>query len=114
MKNVPLLIIAASICSITTFAQSVKSNVRKVEGVPVYILSEPDAEYTVVGKVTDQDAVSVLNAISGTPTIRSIIEQAKIILANAQRKQKKGKIGEFDAIIIDDDGHLGSCIKFKK
>ena len=100
--------------SVATFAQSVKSNVRKVEGVPIYVLSEPDAEYTIVGKVTDQDAVSVLNAISGTPTIRSIIDQAKIILSNAQRKQKKGKIDEFDAIIIDDDGHVGSCIKFKK
>jgi hypothetical protein len=114
MKKIILLSLLC-FSQIFSYAQSTpKSNVRKIEGIPVYVLSEPDVEYSVIGKVSDQDATSILNAVSGTPTIRSIIDQAKIIISNALRKQRKGKIDEFDAIIIDDDGHVGTCIKYKK
>ena len=113
MKKIFFLILIALFFSTITNAQMTKATVRKIEGIPVFILNEPDAPYTVVGKVSDQDAASIMNAVSGTATIRSIIEQAQIIIRNAQRKQKKGKIDDFDAIIIDDDGHTGTCIKFK-
>ena len=113
MKKAIFFILISMFVSSFTNAQITKATVRKIEGVPIFILNEPDAAYTVIGKVSDQDAVSIMNAVSGTATIRSIIEQAQIIIRNAQRKQKKGKIDEFDAIIIDDDGHTGTCIKFK-
>ncbi len=113
MKKTTFLFVMFLFFSFATIAQTTKATVRKIEGIPIFILNEPDASYTVIGKVSDQDAVSIMNAVSGTATIRSIIEQAQIIIRNAQRKQKKGKIDDFDAIIIDDDGHIGTCIKFK-
>ena len=70
MKKVVYITLVACFSFKYCAAQTVKANVRKIEGIPVYVLNEPESEYTVVGKVSDQDVSSVLNAISGTPTIK--------------------------------------------
>jgi len=102
--------------SVSTFGQTTKNDtatVSKVRGVPVFVMCEPTAAYEVTANVTDDDATSYLNAASGESTYRTIKESCQVIVDNAQRKQKKGKLS-FDAIIISDDGHTGTCIKFKE
>lgn len=88
------------------------ATVTKIMGVPVFVMSEPTSPYSVTGKVTDTDAENIINALGGKDTYRTIKKSCEVIVDNAQRKQKKGKI-DFDAIIISDDGHSGACIKFK-
>lgn len=98
------------------FSQSTRldtAKVSKVLGVPVFVMCEPIASYEIVSNVSDDDAVSIMNAVGGENTYRTIKESCKVIVTNAQRKQKKGKF-TFDAIIISDDGHNGTCIKFTK
>ena len=85
---------------------------QRVRGVPVFVMCEPLAAYEVTGNVTDDDAAAILNAVNGTSTYRTIRESCEVIINNATRKQKKGKF-QFDAIIISDDGHSGTCIQFK-
>lgn len=86
--------------------------VQRVHGVPVFVMCEPLAAYDVTGNVSDEDAAAILNAVNGVATYRTIRESCEVIINNATRKQKKGKL-QFDAIIISDDGHTGTCIQFK-
>jgi hypothetical protein len=111
MKNLlATLLIAASF---NTFAQSKKeATVNTCKGVPVFVYSEPTNDYEITGQLTDEDALSVLNAVNGESTFRTISESVTVIVDNALRKKKKGKI-DFDAIIISNDGKSGSAIKFK-
>ncbi|MCJ7447169.1 MAG: hypothetical protein MUO72_05735 [Bacteroidales bacterium] len=85
--------------------------VSKVRGVPVFVMCEPTSPYEVTGNVSDTDAVSLIDALGGEDTYRTIKQSCEVIVDNAQRRQKRGKIN-FDAIIISDDGHTGTCIKF--
>jgi hypothetical protein len=102
------------LCSFTN-AQTARRDtaiVSKVRGVPVFVMCEPTSPYEVTGNVTDTDAGALINALGGEDTYRTIKESCNVIVDNAQRRQKKGKL-DFDAIIISDDGHTGTCIKFK-
>ncbi len=102
------------LCSLAN-AQTTKrdtATVSKVRGIPVFVMCEPTTPYEVTGSVSDTDAGSVLNALGGKDTYRTIKESCNVIIDNAQRKQKKGKF-DFDAVIISDDGRNGTCIKFK-
>lgn len=83
----------------------------KRQGIEIYILSEPLQDYEVTGKVTNDDAISWMNAISGTETERTLTESIDVLISNANRKSQKGKF-VFDAIITE-DGSTGTCIKFK-
>jgi hypothetical protein len=112
MKRI-ILITAFAAFSIATNAQSKKdATVQNAMGVPVFVMCEPMHEYEITGKVTDDDAESWLNAASGTTTYRTISESCNVIVNNALRKKKKGKL-DFDAIVISNDGHSGTCIKWK-
>ena len=113
MKKINLLFVLIMLSCLVQ-AQTSKhdtATVSKVRGVPVFAMCEPTASYEVVANVSDDDAASIINAISGENTYRTIKESCQVIVDNAQRKQKKGKF-VFDAIIISDDGHTGTCIKF--
>jgi hypothetical protein len=113
MKNFFSTLLLVAVFSFAFSQSSHKSStVGSVLGVPVFVMSEPDSPYDVTGQVTDDDAVSVLNAVNGTSTYRTIKESCTVIVTNAQRKAKKGKF-DFDAVIISDDGHNGTCIKWK-
>jgi hypothetical protein len=114
MKRNFIFIAIMLLCSIAN-AQTTRSDtatVLKVRGVPVFVMCEPTAAYEVTGSVTDSDFGSVLNSIDGKNTYRTIKESCNVIINNALRKQTKGKF-QFDAILISDDGHSGTCIKFK-
>ncbi len=82
--------------------------VEKVETIPVFILSEPVADYEVVGKaISTGFAVKIaLNETSG------ISSKTKEIIQQTIRRKEKGKIGDFDAIIIDLYKEKSMAIKF--
>ena len=88
------------------------ARVQKKQGIPIFIRSEPVTPYEVTGKVTNDDALTWANALTGDETGRGLDENIDVLLNNANRKAKKGKFS-FDAIITD-DGNTGTCIKFKE
>ena len=117
MKTMKNLLIITAILLISSLANSQTTKkdtaiVSKARGVPVFVMCEPTAEYQVIAEVTDTDVSSFLNAVNGEGTYRTIKQSCEVIIDNARRKQTKGKIEKFDAIIISDDGHTGTCIKF--
>lgn len=114
MKKILIFITFMLLCSFANVQTERKDSaiVSKVRGVAVFVMCEPTSPYEVTGNVSDTDAGSLLNSLGGKDTYRTIKESCNVIADNAQRKQKKGKF-EFDAIIISDDGHSGTCIKFK-
>lgn len=89
------------------------AKVMKRQGIEIYIMSEPVKEYTVAGKVTATDVGTFLNAFAKTKDERldDIRKMIDILITNANRKQKKGKL-EYDAIMTE-DGTNGILIKFK-
>jgi hypothetical protein len=114
MKKELVFIAIMLLCSFANAQTTNKdtATVLKVRGIPVFVMCEPTTPYEVTGGVTDTDFGSVINKLGGKNTYRTIKESCNVIIDNALRKQTKGKF-EFDAIIISDDGHSGTCIKFK-
>jgi len=88
------------------------ARVQKKQGIPIFIQCEPVNAYEVTGKVTNDDALTWANALTGDETGRTLTENIDVLINNANRKAKKGKF-TFDAIITD-DGTTGTCIKFKE
>ena len=85
--------------------------VKTRQGIEIYVFSDPVREYEIIGEVAAEDATSIISALAGEETCRNIVEQIDVLLKNAKRKVKKGKMEEFDAIMTD-DGDIGVCIKF--
>ena len=101
---------AAAFLSAVTPGTRDQGTVKKFQGVPVFILSEPVTPYEVTGKVTADDIVSWSDALTGTDSGRELKDNISVLVTNATRKAKKGKI-TFDAILTD-DGLTGTCIRF--
>ena len=78
----------------------------KIQGVFVFINSEPIAPYEITGKVSSDDLNTLME---DCPSLK---DNLNALVSNASRKAKKGKF-EFDAIITD-DSNTGICIKFKQ
>ena len=90
------------------------AHVHSVEGVPIYVMSEPSGDYEVVGNVTSTGAQLLVGAFSdGSEDALNIQELAGSLVNVALRKLRKGKVEEFDAIITD-DGDNGTLIRFKE
>lgn len=108
-----ILILALSVLSVLCYSQNDRGVGRasKIQGVEVYVMSEPLHSYTVTGKVTKDDIGSFLNAFAGKKDERTIKEMLETLVENANRKQKKGKL-DFDAILTE-DGKTGTLIKYK-
>ena len=94
----------------TTIAKKGLCHTFKRKGIEIYLLTEPVRDYTVTGTVTDDDLESVLNALSGEETTRTLTQRIDVLIENASRKAYKKKF-EFDAIMTE-DGATGTCIKF--
>lgn len=91
---------------------SALARVKKMQGIEIYIQCEPLRKYEVTGSVNNENAIDVLNAISGTETEkRTIKKMIDVLIDNANRKKKKGKVS-FDAILTE-DGETGTLIKFQ-
>lgn len=119
-KTMLLTAIAAVMCVFTATAQ-VKGDTTiakkglchtyKRQGIEIYLLTEPANEYDVTGKVSSDDAASIINALNGTDAQQTLTEAVDALISNANRKAKKGKFS-YDAIITE-DGSTGTCIKWK-
>jgi len=89
--------------------QSSPATVSVVSDVPLFIFSEPVADYEIVGK-----ALSVGNILKLSIDEESTIEQkAEDVVALAISRKEKGKVPEFDAIILDLENEKAHAIKFK-
>ena len=85
---------------------SLTAEVSRVHGVPVYIYSYPTKEYEEVGTLS-----ATWSALSPDSSLREIVVE---LVRIAKRKEKKGKIEQFDAIIISPDDFTGIVIKFNE
>ncbi len=89
--------------------QSSPATVSVVSDVPFFIFSVPVADYEIVGK-----ALSVSNIIKLAVDEESTIEQkADNVVAFAVSRKGKGKIPEFDALMLDVENEKAYAIKFK-
>ncbi len=82
--------------------KNLTAQVERVLNVPVYVYCEPQKEYEEVGDV------SLIIAISS-----DVAGQVKELIQKAKRLKAKGKVGDFDAMILDVDDMTGVLIKFK-
>lgn len=82
---------------------SLKSEVRKVSNVPIYMFSYPDNSYEEIDEYS-----ATLSLLGGS----SLSKRTKEIVKKAKRREKKGKVEPFDAIIISPDDFTGILIKF--
>ena len=80
------------------------ANVTRVSGVPIYLYSAPQKPYKKLKKVSAN-----WQAISSD---MSLDEGVSKIVAMAKKKEKKGKVPAFDAIIVNPDNYTGTLIKF--
>jgi len=85
---------------------SLNADVKRVSGVPVYIYSYPIEEYEEVKEIS-----ATWSALGGGNSLKNRVSE---LISKAKRKEKKGKIGHFDAIIISPDDFTGILIKFKE
>jgi hypothetical protein len=83
---------------------SLKAEVVREDGVPIYFYSKPDDEYEVVAKLPkDYSAYAARNLL--LDKIRSSINR---IL----KKEEAGEVGKFDAVIFNPDDFSTTLIKF--
>ena len=85
------------------------ATVEKVNGVPLFLFSQPVEEYEVVGKAVSGGNVFglVVDESSGIST------KAQRMVENALNRVKNGKVPAFDAILVDIDKMKSKAIKFK-
>lgn len=79
---------------------STEAQVESVENVPIYIFSNPTKEF--------EEVATLNNVFETTFTSRSVSS----FVRRAKRKHNKGKVEDFDAIVISNDGVRAFLIKF--
>lgn len=110
-----LVIILSTFLVINLQAQNRKrsdATVNKVYNIPVYLYSEPVEEFEEVGEVTATFS-AIEDALSDDGQV-SVADKVKEIVKTAKNKLKKGKVKEFNAIIINPDDYTGMLIKIAK
>ena len=85
------------------------ATVDKVEGIPMFLFSEPVEEYEIVGKAVTGGHILKLT-LDETSTID---DKAKQLVEKALKRKEDGKVPEFDAIIVDVFKEKAKAIKFK-
>ena len=88
-----------------TANKSLNADVKRVLGVPVYLFSYPNEAFEEVGSIT-----ATMSYLLGSAKLS---DQTSELVAKAKKKEKKGKVDKFDAIIISPDDFTGILIKFK-
>jgi hypothetical protein len=109
MKNLLIIFSLVSVFAFTVKEDSHFAYVEKISDIPVFLFSEPTAEFNVSGK-----AMSFSDMIKMSIDEKSSIqEKVKKVVETAHKRVEKKKIEEFDALLIklEDDKIL--AIKFK-
>lgn len=85
-----------------------RSQAFSVDGIPIFMYAQPDRDYREVRRMS-----ATWSAIStGLDGWGWVEERVDEIVRKALRKRRKGKVGDFDAIIIDPDNFSGTLIKY--
>ena len=100
-----LIILLVSI-SITLKAQ-IHANVEKILNVPVYMYSYPTSDFEEI-KTFGAFFSELSSSLGGETSVNDIVKE---IINKAKNQQKKGKVDEFDAIIINPDDYSGILIE---
>lgn len=88
---------------------NLKSQVFSVDDIPIFMYAQPDRDYEEVKRMS-----ATWSAIStGLDAQTWVDEQVDEIVRKAVRKRRKGKVADFDAIIINPDSFTGTLIKYK-
>lgn len=83
---------------------SLHSEVKKISNVPVFLFSYPEQSFEEV----DQYSATFSALLGGS----SLSRRTKEIVTKAKKREKKGKVEPFDAIIISPDDFTGILIKY--
>lgn len=109
MKKVILTILFSGFLFTALIGQQ-RAKVEKVLNVPVFIYSYPVNEYT-ENETVYANWSAVLDALGGNA---SVADKVKEVVRTAKNKTSKGKIDDFDAIIINPDDYSGILISFNE
>lgn len=90
------------------YQPEILGTVQRVRNVPVFLYAYPVAEYEEVGTLT-AIASGLSVGLEGEVRINEIVNE---LVGKAKRKLRKGKVADFDAIIIDPDSYQGILIQF--
>jgi hypothetical protein len=82
--------------------------VEKVSGVPVYLFSEPLSQFTIVGKAEQNMEILLMDVYEFT----TVSKKAEEMVKAARLRQKKGKLDDFDAILVDNEASKSFAIAF--
>ncbi|MFB6318382.1 hypothetical protein [Saccharicrinis sp. FJH54] len=82
---------------------SLQSDVKRISNVPIYMFSYPNDKFEEVDEFS-----ATLSILGGG----SLSDRTNEIVRKAKRREKKGKVKPFDAIIISPDDFKGILIKF--
>ena len=86
---------------------STKAKIDNYGDLPVFFFNEPDEEYEIVTKLKAD--YSLRAERSGM-----LLDKIKSMVKNTLKKEKKGELEKFDAIIINPDDLSETLINFKK
>lgn len=105
---VVILLCLIGFMSHAQYQPEILGTAQRVRNVPVFMYAYPLADY---------EEVETLTAIASGLTVGlegeiQINEMVNELVGKAKRKQRKGKIADFDAIIIDPDSYQGILIRF--
>ncbi|MFK7785412.1 MAG: hypothetical protein AB8B56_09865 [Crocinitomicaceae bacterium] len=107
------LLFTSLLFSYSSFATDLNSgNVQRVENIPVYLFSQPTADYTETGTINNS-FFGALWTVDQDDQL-TVDEKVRLIVRNAKRKLRKEKIDDFDAILISREGWIGTLIKFSE
>jgi hypothetical protein len=112
MKKLFIILTVSLLVTISLNAQESKTftgTVEKVSGIPMYLYSEPQVEFEVVGKANT--AVDIIKV--GVNMNLNVYEKGEKIVKTAFKRKEAGKIPEFDAIISDINKEKILAIKYK-
>ena len=109
MKKLFLIVIPLFLLSFMSEESTHLAKVENVLGVPMFVFSEPTTEYDVIGK-----AMSFNDMMKMTLDEQSSVrEKSEKIVEQTQKRVKKNKIEDFDALLIRIENDKVLAIKFK-
>ena len=85
-----------------------RSQAFSVDGVPVFMYAQPDRDYQEVRRMSATWS-AISTGLDGDTWVDDRVDE---IVRKALRKRRKGKVGNFDAIIIDPDSFSGTLIRY--
>lgn len=86
---------------------STKAKIDNYDDLPVFFFNEPEEDYEIVAKLKAN--YSLRAERSGM-----LLDKIKSMVKNTLKKEKKGELEKFDAIIINPDDLSETLINFKK